>query len=389
MRTERLRHDLLAGASPLVVDGVRADLAFCHPSIARVVSIDARDGTVTLALHDGVDASDLPAQLEQAISSSVASYRFVRPPPPIWTRPARAGAYDGREAIARFVAGHVRALGEGQVALTGAAARLRSIIDARLGAIAAEVGAEAWHLPSVERTVDLIPRTGYLVSHPQHVTFCYRLPRHFDRIRRFAAGARERRLTAPADPRDLEPTGFILEPVVCHNVYRALAGSRLDRPLAVTAQGACYRDEGHRFAPLLRQWEFSMREVVVAGPPAFVRELRDRCLALTRELVDDWDLAGELEVATDPFFASEAASARTFQAVQSTKLELRLELGGGDTVAAASFNLHGRHFTQAMDIRDDRGELVETACVGWGLERWIAAFVARHGEDEARWPEAR
>jgi hypothetical protein len=42
-----------------------------------------------------------------------------------------------------------------------------------------------------------------------------------------------------------------------------------------------------------------------------------------------------------------------------------------------------------MDIRGGDGEPVDTACVGFGLERWMAAFVARWGADPARWPELR
>ncbi len=48
----------------------------------------------------------------------------------------------------------------------------------------------------------------------------------------------------------------------------------------------------------------------------------------------------------------------------------------------ASFNLHGDQFGP-MAIRDQAGAPVEPACVGWGLERGLAAIVARWGADPA------
>ena len=126
---------------------------------------------------------------------------------------------------------------------------------------------------------------------------------------------------------------------------------------------------------------------MLLGERDYVVATRARLIELTQALCGELDLDAALEVATDPFFAAEAASLRTFQAMRATKLELRLAIGGGATVAAASFNLHGGCFATPMDIR--RGDdLAETACVGWGLERWMAAVVTRWGGDPAGWPAA-
>ena len=184
------------------------------------------------------------------------------------------------------------------------------------------------------------------------------------------------------------PAGFILEPFVCHNVYLALRGMTLKRSRAITALGTCYRHEGFRFLPLLRQWEFSMREVVLVGTPAFVEETRLRLIELTQALATRLDSRRHpRDRATNPFFVSEAASARTYQMMNSTKLELRLGIEGATQTAAASFNLSGKHFTEPMQIRGeaDAGALLDTACVAFGLERWMAAFIARWGSDPSRW----
>ncbi len=379
----------LRGASAAALAGVRADLAFCHPAILGVRAIDPVAATVELVVDErrAADGGDLARQVRAVVDASVASYRFVPEVAPLWQRVATAPA-PGPSALADFTARYLRALGPGQWALVGPAARLRAALDGRIAELASRVLAEPWHLPSIEMAADLLPTTGYLSSHPQHVTFGYHLPPHFAQLRDFAADAKAHGLCAPSAQHALEPTGFILEPFVCHNVYRALRGARLGEGMTVTALGNAYRYEGHRFEPLLRQWEFSMREAVVVGPADYVATQRARLVELTRQLADALDLSATLEVATDPFFVSEAGSARTFQALQSTKLELRLALSESLATAAASFNLHADHFTAPLDIRgaEPAPALLQTACVGWGLERWMAAFVARWGAEPARWP---
>lgn len=373
----RIELPALGSASPAALAGLTADLAFCHPDIRAIGDVD-RGGVSLDVLRD---SEDLRRQVESVIELSIASYRFVADTPPLWRHDAAGAA--GRGALAEVIVKHTVALGPGQYALVGPLAELRARIDVRLHQLARAVDAETWHLPSIEHTSDLLPATGYLASHAPHVTFCYRMPTHFERLRAFAARARELGLQGPDELSALEPTGFILEPFVCHNVYRALRNARIDEGRAITALGTCFRHESFRFEPLLRQWEFSMREVVLVGSADYVARTRERIIALTQDLVRELDLDARLAVATDPFFVSEAGSARAFQALRSTKLELQLAIGDTPT-AACSFNLHGTHFTAPMQITGS--DVVETACVGWGLERWIAAIVARWGAEPAAWP---
>lgn len=375
--------DRLADAPAPALAGLEADLAFCHPAILAVVGVGGGRIAVETSVADEVEAAAVRRDIRQVARLSIASYRFVPESEPLWTR--TAGSPGDLTALAAFRQRFMIELGPGQWALTGAGASLRHAIDARFHRLALACGAEPWHLPSVESTDDLLPRVGYLASHAQHVTWGVHLTPRFDSLRRFAADARERAATAPEAGHEARATGFILEPVVCHNVYRALRGARLPETRAITALGNCYRFEGCRFAPLLRQWEFSMREAVLIGEPEALRALRQRILDATLTVCQELDLGGALEIATDPFFVSEAGSARAFQAMHSTKLELRLDLGDGAATAAASFNLHGTHFTEPMDIRGADGELLETACVGWGIERWMAALVARRGTDPSAW----
>ncbi len=180
-------------------------------------------------------------------------------------------------------------------------------------------------------------------------------------------------------------------PAVCYHAYPRFAECALcAEGSLLTAVGRCYRNEGGR-APqpsLERLAAFTMREIVALGDEDFVETLRtgvmDRVSAWTRDL----GLEGSIETATDPFFTSAARASIVMQRMLLLKYELRLRVdAGGRTVAAASFNNHGRHFGRAFGIRLASGETARTGCVAFGWERWVVAFVNQHGIDENRWPD--
>ncbi|MDO8281294.1 MAG: hypothetical protein Q7U10_01500 [Thermodesulfovibrionia bacterium] len=389
MKLETVNLEILKGISAQVVDGLDSDLSFCHPGITGINKIDPVNGTIVLEVRGDLsedDLADLRNQAAKVVKMSIESFRFVEETSPLWHhRPSVA--YNGNDSVKAFTELHMTTLGPGQYAYHGPANRLFIYFSNRINKIAQEMNAEGWFLPSIEMTNDLIPETGYFSSHPQLITFGYRLPPHYEKIKSFAETAKEKKLTAPEDCGILEPTGFILEPFVCHNIYRSLKNERIDGGRVISAQGKCYRYEGFRFSPLLRQWEFSMREIVLVGEHDFVVKTRQRGIELTQEMVSELDIDANLQIATDPFFVSTAASARTFQMMQSTKLELLLRIDDGKRTAAVSFNIHGKHFTTPMKIYDKDGVELETSCLAYGIERWMAAFIARWGEDPAKWPD--
>jgi hypothetical protein len=98
-------------------------------------------------------------------------------------------------------------------------------------------------------------------------------------------------------------------------------------------------------------------------------------------------LDGHIEVATDPFFTSEARGRLLMQQMLPLKYELQLRVDpDGRSVAAASFNNHQQHFGRAFSILLPSGDHAHSGCVAFGWERWMIAFVNQHGPDEERWP---
>jgi seryl-tRNA synthetase len=178
----------------------------------------------------------------------------------------------------------------------------------------------------------------------------------------------------------LAPVDAVLAPAACYAVYPALAARTPGGPTAVTVCGTCFRREA-RYAPLRRQWSFRMREVVHVGTPASARAFLDAARGAVDALAQAWDLPIAVATATDPFFDPARSPRYLHQKLFPAKHEMVYD---GD-LAIGSFNLHRDYFGEAYGLRID-GATAHTACVAFGLERWVWAVLHRHGRDPSRWP---
>jgi seryl-tRNA synthetase len=50
--------------------------------------------------------------------------------------------------------------------------------------------------------------------------------------------------------------------------------------------------------------------------------------------------------------------------------------------------VHRDFYVNAFRIREVKSRRIWTGCVGHGITRWAAAFLARHGFDQGDWPKA-
>jgi acyl carrier protein len=212
---------------------------------------------------------------------------------------------------------------------------------------------------------------------------------------------------ARADRPVASPADSILPPAVCYHVYPAFEGQQLARPSLLTLRGRCFRDESVVELSTGRLRDFQMREIVALGPREDVERFRQELIAKVAELVTQLDLEGRIETASDPFFVSDSTEPvsdstnpdlvsrademrgrHLMQQVLPLKYELRLALGeNGVACAVASFNHHLDFFGRRFDLRLRSGATAHSGCVAFGLERWVLAFLARHGADERTWPE--
>jgi acyl carrier protein len=303
--------------------------------------------------------------------------------------PAPERIFERRTDPARFASpvdalcarGELTLPAPGRVGLSGAVLGLFQYFDAVALGWARELGAREHEYPNLIALATL-ERAGHLGSFPHQLTLVSHLEREPDLLRRVAAEPGSLRRDDLAAPR------HALAPAVCYHCYPEWAGRTLDAgPVVLTARGRCARVETGHPAPLERQWDFAMREIIVLGSRDEVEAARRLLVRRASELMDALDLDGCIETAHDPFFTRASRGKRLLQQLGTLKYELRLRLdGGGRSLAVASFNHHQDHFGRCFEIRRPGGAPAHSGCVALGLERWVLGFLTQRGVNESAWP---
>jgi len=176
--------------------------------------------------------------------------------------------------------------------------------------------------------------------------------------------------------------GYCLSPAVCYHAYEMFAGQRFGQPMTITAESPCFREADRKTGGAGRLWEFTMREVVFVGASEWVSARRDEWMSRVSDFAASLNLDGRLEPATDPFFGDMGRGRRLLQQVKGLKYELRLT-AGHLPLPVASFNLHETFFGQRFAMTLDDGSDAHSACVAFGLERWVLVFLEQHGPASA------
>ncbi|MBO3749255.1 hypothetical protein J5X84_24515 [Streptosporangiaceae bacterium NEAU-GS5] len=261
----------------------------------------------------------------------------------------------------------------GRAGFTGPLLALADDLDETFRSLAARWNAAEERHPAA-LPADLLDRLGYLESFPQQATFPVGLAPVEDDLGHRVAADGSVVLTRQA------PVTEVLTPAACYHLYAAHEGETLTGPLYLTTRNTCFRQE-RRCEPLRRQRSFTMREIVCLGAEAETAAF----LSQARQWADDLARLMGLPVswapATDPFFRPRTSPGYLMQRLQPSKHELLY----ADGLALGSVNLHRTHFGEAFGITRD-GAPVSSACVAFGLERWMYAVADRHGADPANWP---
>lgn len=269
-------------------------------------------------------------------------------------------------------------LPNGQSVLSGRLLELVEQLDGRFLALAGRWKAAEHRYPTF-LDAGVLERIDWFRSFPQLATFPATLDPDDANLARFTDGE-------PVDGggrvnlTDLAPVRDVLTPAACYHLYAHHEGARFDHARYFTTRNTCFRRETH-YVPLERQWSFTMREIVCMGTQEEAQSLLDQATSEIDRLVSGLGLPVQWQHATDPFFRPSRNPQYLMQQVDPTKYELVFD----GRLAIASTNLHHDHFGRAFDIRRD-GEPVRTACVAFGLERWLAAFIQCFGP-EGPWPE--
>ena len=220
------------------------------------------------------------------------------------------------------------------------------------------------------------------------MTFASHLPEDGEQVQRFRARHQDKNDLDEGTAADLGTPETCLSPAVCYHVYHLHEGQTVPGPgLAYGVCGRCFRYEAGNFAGLRCLWDFTLREVVFLGTRADVLRHREEGIERVARFLEGHQLAGEVRTASDPFFIAPDAVAKTyFQLSSETKYEVSLLLPEGARLAAGSLNYHTDFFGRAFDVQVEGDGPMHSACIGFGLERWVYAFLAQHGDNPAFWP---
>ena len=270
----------------------------------------------------------------------------------------------------------------GVVGMRGELAILCSSVSAAIAEMTSVNSVDEWRMPQV-MSFETLERAKYFESFPHWLTAASHLNEDEAGLERIARS--ERPGTEAA--KSLDDATAALPPAVCYHTYAALADSTIDSPVMMTAEETCWRHEGIRLAALERGWAFRMREVVFVGFASGAEAFRQSGIADASAFAESIGLRTRVELAEDPFFAPTSRGKALLQRVKALKHELVLERRDGRPLAISSFNNHERFFGESFAIRLVDGTFATTACVAFGIERWMLAILMTHGTDSANWPD--
>jgi Seryl-tRNA synthetase len=300
------------------------------------------------------------------------------------------------------VVAELRARGElwetspGVIGMRGALACLHRAVSTAIGGIATEADSlspkatshglqpavDEWRMPSAI-SFETLERAQYFDSFPHWLTAASHLRDDEAALERVANAKRPGIEAA----KSLDVASNALPPAVCYHTYAALANSTIESPVVMTAEETCWRHEGSRLAALERGWAFRMREVVFLGRADEAEAFRQHQIENVSAFAESIGLETRVELATDPFFAPTARGKALLQLVKALKHELIIDRPDGTSLAISSFNNHERFFGDAFGIRLESGEPATTACVAFGIERWMLAILMTHGTESSNWPQ--
>lgn len=183
----------------------------------------------------------------------------------------------------------------------------------------------------------------------------------------------------------LAVTDLCLTPAICYPLYPTLKGKLPPGGGLYSLLGWAYRHEPS--SEPTRMQSFRMREFIRAGTAEQVVEWRDMWLQRGLELLRSLGLNANSDVAADPFFGRGGKMMAQNQREQRLKFEVLIPvISEENPTACCSFNFHQDHFGSKWEIQTADGEVANTACLGFGLERIVMALFKTHGCNIDNWP---
>lgn len=225
--------------------------------------------------------------------------------------------------------------------------------------------------------------TGYVKKTPQYAIFCNSVNDSMDDLEKVSTAIETKQVRSVVK----EPE-YALSPSACFHTYIEYCNKVLDGNTLVTFRQNVFRNEGRfNYAEVGRLMDYHVREIVMLGDGDYVVQMRDIIMNKVVELMKEYGLKGDISQATDSFVMPKMQRYKKIQRIDKSKYEMHLYVTAEKAISVASFNLHGKAFTDPFHIMVAGCEDAITGCVGFGLQRWVLAFIAQYGWEESAWPE--
>jgi seryl-tRNA synthetase len=374
-----------------IPEGLIEELAkksvYCSVHLKDLVVVNG-GSMLRLAVDDPSHGPDVQEKVLRFIASMIRGYRKFDKKTVFQSGAEVSYTGDVWEQIQKL--GWVYDSGFGQVTLCGPALALYRFFQNEFAGMATSVfAAKACQFPALI-PAETLARCNYFSSFPQAVTFVSHLGEDFDMLEEFSQANKDPNAASVVFPRReaLREPSYCLTPVVCYHCYRMLERQKLEpgETRTFTAENACFRYESRNTTSLERLWNFNMREIIFIGTQQSVKLHRQKCMDAVAEWIGTLGLRVSFETASDPFFTTDFSEKTYFQLLSDLKYEMRLKISEDRSIAAGSFNLHNDFFGKTFHIGSGE-QTAFTACVGFGLERWVYGFLCQKGLDASKWPE--
>jgi seryl-tRNA synthetase len=333
------------------------------------------------------DPEAIEAKVKSVIENEIILQKIL-PPRVIWESNQKHDAYQTDLFEQLLEKGMVHEMGEGLVCFDEHLIGLMDTLDEMIKKMTiSKFGAKEYRYPTLISTKAL-EKCGYFNSFPHMLMFVTRLHNDIDTYRDFLEEYQANQSVGPNIFTHFKNVDYCLPPTMCYHTYHQLQNTEYPETQnqVITSKGKSFRYESKYHRTLERLWDFTIREIVFMGSKDFVIDCRQKYMEASFALIERLGLEGHSEVASDPFFCNADTAAKILnQKVQELKYELRLNIAGDRTIAAASFNFHDQFFGERFNIKRGATEWIRTGCVGFGIERLAFAFISQHGLDEQNW----
>jgi len=339
----------------------------------NIESFEIRDNNIYVCVSGNADCNEISANLSYLLDC----YMSVEDKEKIIFNQERISE-DYISSADIYRSGLVKTSGAGLLNFNKEAVALFDYFDNLFLSFAKLLGCEEKKYP-VLLPIDAYRSTGYLKTSPQYAIFCCELEENIQKIK--GVGSITSLLKLLKEPINA------LSPSACFHVYDDIKDSELKSPVAITLKQNVFRNEGRfNFKEFGRLKSYTVREIVFIGNSDYVTEKLNKMRNIIIEFLQAINLSSYIISSSDAFIVPEIQKIKDIQITEKSKYEVKIKVDSENSLACASLNYHGISFSKPFHFNVFGAKNTVSGCIGFGLERWILAFLSQFGCELKNWP---